>query len=721
MAEPVLGGGSAEHGVRNEVGGSTIGPVVQAHTVRGGVHLHSARPDPVTPRQLPAAPRLFTGRADELATLTLALNDAATPGATVMISAIGGAGGIGKTWLALHWAHQHADRFPDGHLFVNLRGFDPTEEPMLPAAAVRGFLDALGVDPAAIPIDLDAQAGLYRSLVAGKRMLIMLDNARDATHAAPLLPGSPTCTVLVTSRHKLGGLIAGHGAVLLDLDVLPASEARELMVHHLGSARLAAEPDAVLELLAFCEGLPLALGIVAARATTHPNFPLAVLAEELREASTRLDALNAGDSNANLRAVLSWSYHALDAEAAAVFGLLGLAWGPDIGLSATASLTALSVTRARVILRELENAHLVQQHVPGRYRMHDLVRLYAAEQADRDLSAGSRGAALQRLVDFYLHTAHTGERLLNPNRPLIQIGRPATGCVPQPLTDVAEALGWFDTEHPGLLATQQAAVGQGWHPAVWQLAWTLDTYHFRQGHLHNEVACWRAGLAAAERLGDPIVQTLAHRLLGHAYLRTGRHTEALDHLEQAVILAEYSGDTRNQARAHYNLASAWALQGDDQQALTHATRALHLYQTLNNPVWQAEALNAVGWYHARLDHYDEARTLCEQALTLHRMHRHRDAEADTLDTLGYITHHTGQHTQALAYYHQALTLFRDLGNSYQVASTLEDLGKAHAALGQHTDARRTWQQALNLYHAQHRTTDADRIQQQLDTLDQHPS
>jgi tetratricopeptide (TPR) repeat protein len=716
MAEPGLGGESAEHGVRNEVSGSTSGAVVQAHTVHGGVHVHSARPDPVTPRQLPGASRLFTGRADELATLTLALNNAAAQSVTMVISAIGGAGGIGKTWLALHWAHQHADRFPDGQLFVNLRGFDPTGEPMPPAAAVRGFLDALGVDPAAIPVDLEAQAGLYRSLVAGKRMLIVLDNARDAAHAAPLLPGGPTCTVLVTSRHQLGGLVTGHGALLLDLDMLPESEARELVVRHLGPARLAAEPDAVVELLAFCGGLPLALGILAARATTHPTFPLAVLAEELREASVRLDALNAGDSNANLRTVLSWSYHALNAEAAAVFGLLGLAPGPDIGLPAAACLTALPIARARVILRELENAHLVQQYVPGRYRMHDLIHLYAAEQADRDLPTGSRTAALQRLVDFYLHTAHIGERLLNPNRPPIQIGRPATGCVPQPLTDVAVALGWFDTEHPCLLANQQAAVGQGWHTAVWQLAWTLDTFHFRQGHLHNEVACWRAGLTAAERLGDPVVQPLAYRLLGHAYLRAGRHTEALDHLEQAVILAEHS-----QARAHYNLASAWAQQGDDQQALTHATHALHLYQTLDNPVWEAEALNAVAWYHARLDHHDEARTLCEQALTLHRLHRHHDAEADTLDSLGYIAHHTGHHIQALDYYHQALTLFRDLGNAYQVASTLEDLGKAHAALGQHTHARRTWQQALDLYHAQHRTTDADRIQQQLDSLDQHPS
>ncbi|MCA1675170.1 MAG: hypothetical protein LC799_24255, partial [Actinobacteria bacterium] len=329
--------------------------------------------DPV-PRQLPGASRLFTGRARELIRLTAVLDTGAEQGATVVISAIGGAGGIGKTTLALHWAHQNMERFPDGQLYVNLRGFDPSGTPMPPAMAVRGFLDALGVEPGAIPVDLDAQAGLYRSLVAGKRMLIVLDNARDTAHVAPLLPGSPTCTVLVTSRQQLAGLVTAHGAWHLALDTLTEVEGRELLTRHLGPDRVAAESEALSYLLERCAGLPLALGIVAARAVAHPRFPLAVLAEELRETAARLDAWDAGELNVNLRAVFSCSYDALAAEAAEVFRLLGIAPGPDISLAAVASLTAQSITRARALLRDLEAAYLVQQHAPGRYRMHDLIR-----------------------------------------------------------------------------------------------------------------------------------------------------------------------------------------------------------------------------------------------------------------------------------------------------------------------------------------------------------
>ncbi|MGH3994541.1 MAG: BTAD domain-containing putative transcriptional regulator, partial [Pseudonocardiaceae bacterium] len=254
----------------------------------------------LVPRQMPLPPRLFTGRTDELARLGKDLDDS-----TMVISAICGTGGIGKTWLALQWAHQHHDRFPDGQLYVNLRGFDPSGRPMPPATAIRTFLTALGVESTAIPTDPEAQPGLYRSLVAGKRMLIVLDNAVDTAQVAPLLPGSPGCTVLVTSRRQLTGLAASHGARLLTLDVLSEPESRDLLALHLGGDRLADEPDAVAELLDYCAGLPLALSIVAARAANRPDFPLAALADELRDHTRRLDALDAGEADASLRAVLS--------------------------------------------------------------------------------------------------------------------------------------------------------------------------------------------------------------------------------------------------------------------------------------------------------------------------------------------------------------------------------------------------------------------------------
>jgi tetratricopeptide (TPR) repeat protein len=700
----------------NTITGAVAGSVMQAGVITGGVHLHVPPHSVPVPQQLPAAPRMFAARRDELARLTAALDETANSGRMVVISAIAGAGGIGKTWLALYWAHQHLERFPDGQLFVNLRGFDPSGEPMPPGTAVRGFLDAFGVDPGRIPVDLDAQAGLYRSLVAGKRMVMVLDNARDTTQIASLLPGTPTCTVIVTSRDWLAGLITGQGAHRLVLDVLDQHEARDLLIRRLGRERIEAEPDAVTELLTYCAGLPLALGTVAGRAQAHPDFPLAAVAAELRNEATRLGALDEGDPASSLPAVLSWSYRHLDAEQARAFGLLSIAPGPDISLPAAANLIALSTAQTSAVLRALERLSLVDEPVPGRYRMHDLIRLHAADQARHDQPQDSWNTALRRLIDFYLHTAHTGERLLFPHRPPIDISPPVASCHPHPLPDQAAAMAWFEAEHPCLLATQRLAADRGWHRAVWQLVWTLSTFHWRRGHLHDELAAWQVGLTAAQHEGDPAALLLAHQRLGHACARVGRHADALDHLGQALTLAQDTGDLPGQAHSHYVLAQAWEQRGDDQRALEHATSALHLYQALDQPVREAVALNAVGWFSARLGHYQQARTHCQAALTLFRRHHDRVGEVATLDSLGYLAHHTGQYDHALDCYQQALTLFRDLGNTYVEADTLERLGQTYAVLGDYDQACHTWQQALRLYQDQGRMVDAQRVQGQIEGL-----
>ncbi|HEY3611752.1 MAG TPA: BTAD domain-containing putative transcriptional regulator [Pseudonocardiaceae bacterium] len=655
------------------------------------------------PRQLPAPPRLFTGRTAELAALTDMLD--AQAGTTMAISAIGGTGGIGKTWLALQWAHLHVDRFPDGQLHVDLRGFDPAGQPMSPATAIRGFLDALGVDT--VPTDLNAQVGMYRSLVADKRMLIMLDNAADTAQVTPLLPGSATCVALVTSRRRLTGLLTGHGAHALDLDVLAAAESRELLARYLGADRLAAHPTAVRELLSLCAGLPLAISIIAAHATAHPDFPLSALADALTGQASPLDALDGGDPQTNLRAVLSWSYQALSPDAATVFGPLGLVPGPDIGLHAAASLTALDPGRTSTLLRELENAYLLQQPNPGRYRMHDLVRRYAADRAD----SGADG--LRRLVDHYLRTASAGDRLLDRHRPPIELGDAVPGARTETLPDEAAAMAWFTAEHPNLLATQRVAAERHWYAPAWQLAWTTDTFHWRRGHTDGALTAWTTGLAATQEQDDPANQILARRRLGHACAVAGMHAQALAHLYAALTLAESAGDVAAQAHAHHSLAWAWEQQGDDQQALAHSSRALPLYQTLDRPVWQARELNAVGWYSARVGDYEQARAHCAAALALFRRHASRPGEANTLDSLGYIGSQLGHHAEAKEYYAQALDVLHDLGHTYQEAATLDRLGHTHTALGEDGEARTAWQRALALYEAQDRTADADRIRRQL--------
>ncbi|HKT05376.1 MAG TPA: helix-turn-helix domain-containing protein [Rugosimonospora sp.] len=675
---------------------------------RPGVALAPAA-QPV-PRQLPAVGRLV-GRGPELAALSAALVAPAADG-TARIAVIGGIGGVGKTWLALAWAQRNRARFPDGQLYVNLRGYDPSGEPVAPGAAVRGFLDALAVAPDGLPVDLDAQAALYRSLVSGRRMLVVLDNARDAAQVVPLLPGGD-CAVLVTSRRRLDGLVTAYGAATVELDVPGEQDARELLGRHVGAERLDAEPDAAAELLFRCGRLPLAIAVVGARAAGDPHFSLSGTTAELRDAPARLDALSGADLTADVRAVLSWSYQVVPPESVRLLGLLGSAPVPEISLPAAASLLALPVPATRTALRRLREAYLVQNHADGRYRMHDLVHLYAAERAEQDLPVLERIGAVRRLVDFYLHTAYAGDRHLAPARPPIVLDAPIAGTRPETPPDAAHTLAWFDAEHVNLLAVQVAAALHNWHTAAWQLAWALNTFHNRRGYLHNQVAAWQLALSAAARCADPPVLALINRWLGHAYAQTGQWERGEGHLREALVLAAAAGDTTNQAHTCHLLARMWEERGEDERALGYAQQALELYRGLDNPVWQAQGLNAVGWYLARLGRHAEAHESCRAALALHRRHRYFDGEAATLDSLGYIAQRAGNHREAIARLGRALVLYRERGDMYAQASVLERLGHSHAALDHRERAQHAWHEAETLFLAQHRDADAARVGREL--------
>ncbi|MFC5831456.1 AfsR/SARP family transcriptional regulator [Nonomuraea insulae] len=665
----------------------------------------------LVPRTLPAAPPFFVGRAKELAGLDDALNVQVTKG-TVQAVAVGGCGGIGKTWLALHWAHRNADAFPDGQLYVNLRGFDPSDAPLPPAAAMRTLLAALAVDPVAIPSTLDAHVALYRSLVVGKRMLIVLDNAHDTTQVTPLLPSSPSCFVVVTSRNELAGLVTGHGAHPITLSPFSEAEARWLLTHHMGSRRAAAEPTAVADLLELCAGLPLALSIIAARAMVRPGFPLRSLAENLGRDSARLDALDAGEPAADLKAVFSWSYRTLSAPAARLFRLLGIHPGPDADEEAAASMATLDRAQARRFLAELTRAHLLIEHRPGRYAFHDLLRAYAAEQALAYDTETDRRAASHRVLDHYAHTAHAAMLLLYPHRHPITLSAAHAGVRPTVLTDPHQAMAWFTAEHAVLIAAVRQAADLGFSTLTWQLAWTLVTYLDHQGRWQDLLATQQTALSAAQRFGDRLGQAHAHSGLVRAYTRFGRNDDVRFHVEQTLKLFSMLGDRVGLANAHRGVASLLETQHRYREALDHVEQAQGLYQQAGHQAGLAHAFNAIGWYHTLLGHHDQALIHCEQALGLHRELGHQHGQATTWDSLGHAHLHLGHHDQAAACYEQALNLFREVSDRYNEAATLVRLGDAHQADDHDRQADDAWRRALEIFE-QLGHADADRIRAKL--------
>ncbi|GAA3084131.1 AfsR/SARP family transcriptional regulator [Streptosporangium carneum] len=653
------------------------------------------RPASVALAQLPRDIRGFSGRNAELARLHAALPASDEQAATVVVSALAGTAGVGKTALAVHWAHQVRHRFPDGQLYVNLRGFDPSGSMMDPAEALRGFLDALQVTPQRIPIGVDAQSALYRSLLAGRRILIVLDNARNADQVRPLLPGAPGCLALVTSRNQLAGLVA-DGALPLTLDLLTPVEARELLTLRLGADRIADEPQAVEEIISRCAHLPLALAVVAARAAAHLRFPLHALATELGDVQNRLDVLTGGDAATDVRAVLSWSYRTLAPQAALLFRLLALHPGPDISASATASLAGLPRRQVQSLLAELTRANLIVEHVPGRYAFHDLLRAYAAEQAHATDTDQQRRAAIHRTLDHYLHTAYAAALLLHACRDAIPLAPLGAGVTPERLPDHRQALTWFTTEHAVLLAAVEHASDAGFDTHTWQLAWTLTDFLDRQGHWHDWIAAQRAAVTSGRRLSDPATEAGAHQQSGHAHIQLGRFDEARAHLQDALALFRLAGEKPGQAQTHYSFAVLSERQGRHTEALHHARRCLELFDAADHRHGKALALSTLGWLQAQLGDHRRALTNCQRSLALFQEIGDLHGQGETLDRLGYVHHHLGHHIQAVACYRQALELLGELRDRYWEARILTHLGDTHHSAGVPSAARDAWRKAVDI-------------------------
>lgn len=624
----------------------------------------------IRPAQLPPAVTGFSGRERDLATL-----DSLVGG----ICVLSGTAGVGKTTLALHWAHRAVDRFPDGSLYADLAGFDPVRPPRAPGDAVRGMLEALGVAGDRMPADLDGRVALYRSLLAGRRMLVVLDNARDAAQVQPLLPGEPGCLALVTSRDRLVALVARQGARPVPVDLPDDADARALLGTRLRGAR----PDTVAEIVARCARLPLALAVVAGRAATRPgSADLAEdLAAELRAAAGDLDVFDGGDPVADVRSVLSWSYRAVSAEAARLFRLLGLHPGPEVGVAVAASLAGVPVPAARRALAELSRATLLEERSAGRYGRHDLLAAYAAELGRADPAAGD---AVRRMLEHYLRTAEHAAGLLYGSHP-------TDPGVAEPATDAA-ALAWFAAEREALLGAIRLSAEAGLHALTGRLAWSVLQYLDTQGWWVESVRTQETALAAAERLGDRRAVASAHRRIATAYIRLRRLDEAEPHLAAAV--RGHEGDPVQLGHDQLALAGLRDLRGRPDQALEHGLRARAHFRTGGHRAGEAAALNWAGWQHALIGEHERALSLCAEALSLQRALGDRRGEASTLDTIGYAQHHLGRHELALAWFEQALALHRELGGGYEEAEVLDHLAATHLAAGRPAAAGAAWQDAL---------------------------
>jgi tetratricopeptide (TPR) repeat protein/transcriptional regulator with XRE-family HTH domain len=666
------------------------------------------------PRQLPAVVRGFTGRAAQLEALTDLLRRSGEADGSTPIAAIDGMAGIGKTTLAVHWAHQRADCFPDGQLYVNLRGFDPDGKPLTAGEAIRGFLDALISDPGRIPARLEAQTALYRSLLADTRTLVVLDNARDADQVRPLLPGGPGCMVLVTSRRKLTSLTAIEGAHQVSLDLLAHGEAYEVLARRLGTARAAAEREAVDELIGLCARLPLALGVAAARAAAQPSSGLAELTAQLRE-TRRLDMLDAGDPASDVRAVFSWSYRVLSAPAARMFRLLSLHPGPDVSAAAAASLAGVPRDEAAGHLAELTRAHLLAEPVPKRFAFHDLLRAYASEQAHAQETPADLHAATERMLDHYTHTGHAAALLVLPTREALELGEPKEGTTLERFPDDGAALAWFKKEHAALTAVSQYASAAGFDTYAWQLPWIMTDYLARQGHWRELRAAHHDALAAARRLGDAASEARAHGGVARAAARLNSLDEAHRHLAHALEIHTRLGNRAGMARTHRAIGNIYELQENLPEALDHAKQGLELFRAVGDTPGEASGLNQVGWYLSLAGDHEQALAYCEQALNTYDGLGDRHAEAGTWDSIGYAHHHLGNYLEAVACHEKSVSLLREVGDRYYESDALTHLGDSHLAAGAPEAARDAWLQALEiLTDLDH--PDADRVRERLSAL-----
>jgi tetratricopeptide (TPR) repeat protein/transcriptional regulator with XRE-family HTH domain len=657
--------------------------------------------------QLPAAAATFVGRDAELRQLEgVLLHDNLAPGAPRLV-AIDGPPGAGKTATALRLAHQVKASFPDGQLYVNLHGYAPNDSPAEPTTVLEEFLLALGQPIDSIPASPDQRAALYRSLLDGRKVLLVLDNARDSQQILPLLPGSTGCAVLVTGRTRLVGLDASNRQ-RLTLGPLTDQESVTLLRSIVGVDRADGEPDAVRALAQWCGNLPLALRIAAERVATHPHHAIAELVDELADESERLNSLAAEESSTTVRAVFSWSYRDLGSEVARAFRLLGLHRGPHISVDAAAALIGASAPDTRRLLDRLVSVHLVEGIARDRYRVHDLLRVYAAERANAEESDDRRLLATRRMLDWYLRACFAANHELAPQRHDPVLGPPEFDLPAINFTSYDDALSWCETEMANLVAATQLAVDVGENTTAWKLPAGCWNYLFLRKRWAAWVSAHEAGLIGAQRAHDRFGEAWVLNNLAHAHRELRRYDEARALLERALSIRDEIGDLIGQAWSQAALAFVDVDLGHYRAAVDQLQQALEIRAKISennddpeivvaNRHGQGIALANLGDVYRELSRFDESLTCLHEALDIFREIVDPHGEGYALVKLGDTYRQLHRTDAALRAYHEALITRREIGDRWGEAETLHSTGSALWENGERVTAVDYWRQAIVIF------------------------
>ncbi|MDQ7808692.1 tetratricopeptide repeat protein [Amycolatopsis sp. A133] len=669
--------------------GAGFGSILQAGSINGAVHFHQTPADGRSvPRQLPSSVTGFVGRKTELTALAALGNRTRNGAETPVIVVVDGPAGVGKTTLALQWARKSAADFPDGQLFVDLLGFSPEGVPMATEVVLRGFLEALGIPAHRIPPDIQAKAALFRTITARKRLLCILDNAVSAEQVRHLLPGDAPVLVIVTSRRKLPGLIIENSAVSMTVNVLSADESIDLIAERIGRDRVEKEPASAQRLAEWCAGLPLALCIMAARLSLRAQYELSALVAELATVRRRLDMFSSRYLR-SVRIVTSWSYAALSPDSARLFRMIGLHPGPEVSLPAAASLNARSLGETREQLAELEEANLLEQVSPERYRVHTLLREYAAERALEEDTPEAIDDAVRRFLDFLLRTAIGADHHLHPHRDPIEVVPPLPDVPVVATGNRDEAMTWFDQESLVLLNAVRLAAHRTLWQHAWQLAWATSTYFDRRGRWREWADTQAIALRASEELGDVQAQARARRILANIYEHLDQPQLSLSHAEVALDLFRSLGDSVGQARVLRTLGAVHIRLGHSRIALGYAERALSLYREQDDSYGEAHSLSVLCIARSALGDHDLALENGNTAIRLYAESGEVYGQGTVLRRMARIYRHLHRSDEALDAQRRALEIFRSLDNKFMEAVLLEEIGESYASQGEPDRARAT--------------------------------